>query len=142
MGQARRLVDHPFVEEVHPRVLAMTLPDSRTVEDSHAMWAAVEAFYATNTQPFGWVVDLSQTQKSDAVSRKLFADHVRSHEDVLRKYCAASAFIAPSRFASGVVQAVMWLYPNKPAPYVITTDREEGIAFAVEKLQAEAQAAP
>lgn len=62
-------------------------------------------------EPYVLLFDLSTTGLLTAVQRKKLAEHMSTHDGVIRKVVRGIAIIAPNPLIRGMVTAMFWLVP-------------------------------
>lgn len=67
--------------------------------------------------------------------RKLQADWIKSHEDMLRLVCHGIGMIVPGMLVRNTLTAVLWLAPL-PVPMKVLKDMDEALVWAIAEVDA------
>ena len=88
-------------------------------------------------RPGGWVVinDATRWYKSNANQRKMQADWMKKHTELMRERTAGVAFVIDNALVRGGLTAVLWLAPL-PCPHCIVKTLGEATEWARERLEA------
>ncbi len=84
-------------------------------------------------EPYAIVMDMSKMSAASAEQRKMAADWTAQHNDSLRKYTVAQAYVVNSTFVRGLLTAIYWMTPP-PYPYKFLGNLEHAYAWAAEML--------
>lgn len=80
--------------------------------------------------------DASRWIDSNANQRKMQADWIKKHAEVMRTTTAGVAFVISSAFVRGGLTAILWL-TSMPCPYRVVATLEEALTWAKELQQNE-----
>lgn len=67
--------------------------------------------YLRGEQPYALIFDLTKAEMPSALQRKKLSDHLRTHNDAIRRNVRVMALVAPSAALRGIATAVFWVSP-------------------------------
>lgn len=76
------------------------------------------------------VVEFLGTQRSDPVVRRLQAEWMKEHTELLRMLTGATAFVVPNSLLRGALTAVLWLAPL-PMPVSLHENLDLALDWAI-----------
>lgn len=129
-----RRINHPWVNDEEWPLLCVRFADTGTIDDVVSLFKAVETFYASNTQPFAWVVDAGGIGIVDAKVRQVTASHEERTKLHKARFNQGSAFVIKSPMARGIVTAIFWIAPPVYRHEVVS-NFESARAWALAQLQ-------
>ncbi len=127
----------PVVVKDLGNVLLVTFFGHATDEQYKAHLDAMDAVVERNSRQMGkrWgvIIDATRWLRSNASQRKMHADWMKKHEQLMRQRTAGIAFAIDNTFVRGGLTAVLWLAPL-PCPHTIVKDLAEALAWVEQQL--------
>jgi len=127
----------PIVVKDLGNVLLVTFYGHATDEQYKAHLDAMDAVVERNSRQVGkrWgvIIDATRWLRSNASQRKMHADWMKKHEQMMRQRTAGVAFAIENAFVRGGLTAVLWLAPL-PCPHTIAKDLAEALTWVEQQL--------
>lgn len=127
----------PIVVKDLGNVLLVTFYGQATDEQYKAhldtMDAVMERHVRQVGKRWGVIIDATRWLRSNANQRKMHADWMKKHEQVMRQRSAGVAFVIDNAFVRGGLTAVLWLAPL-PCPHTIVADLSEALSWVEKQL--------
>jgi hypothetical protein len=123
----------------------VTIDDSRSpvlVIALHAAWSDAEfddylarmtSALERATRPIAVVVEVVGSHQPTTEQRRRQAAWMRAHRDLIRRRCAGIAFVFASPIFRFVLSSILLIEPIA-IPYVVSTTRDDALAFAKARL--------
>lgn len=89
--------------------------------------------YVSRREPFVCITDISQTRIPSARQRSLYAEWIRAHDPLLRRWCLGNATLITSaamRLSMSLVLHIVRL----PVPNITVADMDAALDFVLGKL--------
>lgn len=127
----------PIVVRDLGNVLMVTFYGQAADEQYKAHLDTMDAVLERNSRQLGkrWgvIIDATRWLRSNANQRKMHADWMKKHEQMMRQRSAGVAFAIDNAFVRGGLTAVLWLAPL-PCPHTIVPDLAEALAWVEKQL--------
>jgi hypothetical protein len=122
----------PIVVKDLGNVLLVTFYGEATDAQYKAHLEAMDVVIERNRRQLGkrWavIIDATRWLRSNANQRKLHADWMKRHEQMMRQRTAGVAFAIDNAFVRGGLTAVLWLAPL-PCPHTIVRNLAEALSW-------------
>ncbi|MFV8752539.1 hypothetical protein ACNOYE_18485 [Nannocystaceae bacterium ST9] len=80
------------------------------------------------------ICDASIGMRLTPLQRKMYADWMRQHDDLLMSVMAGAAFVMPSALVRGALTAIFWVAPLK-SPHSVHARLDQAIEWALDRAR-------
>ncbi|MGY6560373.1 MAG: STAS/SEC14 domain-containing protein [Nitritalea sp.] len=93
------------------------------------------ALYAEK-QPLCLLFDASQASIPGTALQKMQADWLKTHEDLMQRYCRGTAYVIRNTLVRTVLKAIFALQ-RQPVPYALFKTNEEALTWCEQRMGAD-----
>lgn len=120
--------NHPWVSHVESRIFEVVYPPVIRDPDLERYFAAVSAWWRSNTRHVCWLLNGARILEAHATQRRNVAEFDRSLATDYRRCGFAKGLVLPTAFQRGIATASHWMAPP-PYPWVIVPSRDAALEW-------------